>query len=410
MHFVSLALVAVGLTATPHFARSTEAIEALRRALATDTVNFADLATKDFAGTALTKADAAVARELIWKAHEVAIRRDRAAEIRDRKLTDGQLEMPIFLTTFGEKPTAGHSLWVSLHGGGNTAPRVNDRQWENQKKLYKLDEGIYVAPRAPTNTWNLWHEPHIDRLFGRLIEDLIVLEGVDPNRVYVMGYSAGGDGVYQLAPRMADRWAAAGMMAGHPNDVTPLGLRNVAFALQVGGKDAAYNRNKIAEDWGKKLDDLRHDDAGGYDHFVKIYENKSHWMDREDAIALPWMAKHTRNPIPERIVWKQSSTLHDCLYWLAVPADLAKKGALVVATRSGQTVDIGQMQGVEKLIVRLDDRMMDLDHPVKITHNGATLFEGIVPRKIGTLLQTLASRGDPELMFAAEVQVSSAKR
>jgi hypothetical protein len=410
MHIFSIALVAVGLTAAPDVAHSAEAIETLRRALATDTVNFADLATKDFAGTPLTKADAAIARDLIWKAHEAAIRRDRAVEIRDRKLTDGQLVMPIFLTTFGEKPTVGHSLWISLHGGGNTAARVNDRQWDNQKKLYKLDEGIYVAPRAPTNTWNLWHEPHIDRLFGRLIEDLIVLEGVDPNRVYVMGYSAGGDGVYQLAPRMADRWAAAGMMAGHPNDVTPLGLRNVAFALQVGGKDAAYNRNKIGEDWGKKLDDLRHDDPGGYDHFVKVYENKSHWMDREDAIALPWMAKHSRNPIPERIVWKQSGVTHDRSYWLTVPAGSAEKGTLVVATRSGQTVDVGQMQGVEKLIVRLDDRMMDLDHPVKITHDSRTLFNGIVTRSIGTLLQTLASRGDPQLIFAAEVQLSSAKR
>ena len=37
----------------------------------------------------------------------------------------------------------------------------------------------------------------------RLIENLVVFEGVDPNRVYLLGYSAGGDGVYQLAPRMA---------------------------------------------------------------------------------------------------------------------------------------------------------------------------------------------------------------
>jgi dienelactone hydrolase len=27
---------------------------------------------------------------------------------------------------------------------------------------------------------------------------------VNPNKVYVMGYSAGGDGVWRLAPRMAD--------------------------------------------------------------------------------------------------------------------------------------------------------------------------------------------------------------
>jgi poly(3-hydroxybutyrate) depolymerase len=36
-------------------------------------------------------------------------------------------------------------------------------------------------------------------MFARLIEDLIVLEDVNPDRVYLLGYSAGGDGVYQLA-------------------------------------------------------------------------------------------------------------------------------------------------------------------------------------------------------------------
>src|SRR4029079_18976971 len=128
---------------------------------------------------------------------------------------------------------------------------------------YTLDEGIYLAPRAPTNTWNLWHEAHIDRLFGRLIEDLIVLEDVNPDRVYVMGYSSGGDGVYQIAPRMADSWAGAAMMAGHPNDASPLGLRNVPFALQVGGKDAAFKRNEVAAEWGRKLDDLRKADPQG---------------------------------------------------------------------------------------------------------------------------------------------------
>ena len=61
-----------------------------------------------------------------------------------------------------------------------------------------------------------------------------------------MGYSAGGDGVYQLAPRMADRLAVASMMAGHPNDASPLGLRNIGFAIHVGALDSGYNRNKVA--------------------------------------------------------------------------------------------------------------------------------------------------------------------
>src|SRR6185436_20154386 len=173
--------------------------------------------------------EAAAAREELWKAHVARVKKERADEVKDKLIKDGKLEMPYAFKTFGKKPPAGWSLWISLHGGGGAPKQVNDSQWENQKKLYTLDEGIYLAPRAPTNTWNLWHEGHIDTMFTRLIEDLIVLEDVNPDRVYVMGYSAGGDGVYQLAPRMADTWAAAAMMAGHPNGVPLLSLRNLPF-------------------------------------------------------------------------------------------------------------------------------------------------------------------------------------
>lgn len=55
--------------------------------------------------------------------------------------------------------------------------------------------------------------------------------------------------------------------------------------------------------------------------------------------------------------------------------------------------------------MRLDDRMVDPDEPVTVTHKGKVLFEGTAPRTIGALAKTLAGRGDPQLMFAAEVAV-----
>jgi hypothetical protein len=322
-----------------------------------------------------------------------------------RKIFDGKLEMPFAYAVFGDKPVGGRSLFISMHGGGNAAKRVNDQQWENQKRLYKPAEGVYLAPRAPTNTWNLWHEPHVDRMFARLIEDLIVLEDVDPNRVYLMGYSAGGDGVYQLAPRMADRFAAASMMAGHPNDASPLGLRNLPFAIHVGANDGGYKRNAVAREWGVKLDELRKADPEGYVHVVKLHAGKGHWMDREDAEAVPWMTQFTRNPLPTKVVWKQGATTHDRFYWLAVPNGTAKVGAEVVASYDGQAVTIEKVTGVERLIVRLDDRMLDLDKPVSIVGAGRTLWRGVAPRTVGVLARTLAERGDPAGVFAAEVEV-----
>jgi poly(3-hydroxybutyrate) depolymerase len=391
--------------AAPDAAKSAAALKDLQAALAAQPASLADLATQDFARVALTRADAAAARALLWKAHLERMRASRAAELQGRVLRDGALEMPFSFKTFGKKPAGGHSLYLSLHGGGGAPKRVNDAQWENQKKLYTVEEGIYLAPRAPTDTWNLWHQPHIDRLFGRLIEDLVALEDVNPDRVYLLGYSAGGDGVYQLAPRMADYWAAAAMMAGHPNGVSLLSLRNVPFALQVGADDSAYGRNQAGKEYGERLARLREEDPQGYERFVKIHEGKGHWMGGQDKAALPWMARFTRDPTPRRVVWKQTGVAHDRSYWLAIPPGQARADSLVIAHREGQAVEITAAEKVATLLVRLDDRMADLDRPVTVTRGERKLYGGAVRRTIGVLVRTLVGRGDPKLMFDAEMAV-----
>jgi len=369
------------------------------------------LARQPFADAALTRPDAVRAKELLWEDHVARIRATRAAEMKARQLTHGSLTMPFYYKVFGDKPKHGRAMYISMHGGGGAPKRVNDSQWENQKRLYRLDEGVYVVPRAPTNTWNLWHQAHIDWFFNRLIEDLIVFADVDPNRVYLMGYSAGGDGVFQLAPRMADRFAAAAMMAGHPNETSPLGLRNLPFTIHVGGRDAAYHRNEVARRWADKLDELHAADPGGYVHWVKIYPDKAHWLDREDAAAIPWMAKYQRHLLPTKIVWKQDEVKHDRFYCLAVDPAAIESRAEVVAKRDGQTIDI-EATGVPRLTILLRDELLDLDQPVTVTSADTRLFAGRVSRSIAVIARTLAERGDPSDVFCAEhtVQLPARKK
>ena len=339
----------------------------------------------------------------LYQARAERLRVERKAEFEARVLAHGKHQMPVWYSVHGDAPAAGHSLYISMHGGGGAPAAVNDQQWENQKRLYQIDEGVYVAPRAPTNTWNLWHEAHIDDLFDRLIEDMVLFEGVDPDRVYLLGYSAGGDGVYQLAPRLADRFAAAAMMAGHPNDARPDGLCNLPFTVHVGAKDDGYERAAVATRWKGLLADLHAAYPAGYENWVELHAGKSHWMDREDAAALPWMAKHTRNSRPERIVWRQSSRLHERFYWLRVDESVA--GSRLVVERRGQTIQVLEAEGVTRLSVRLDDSMLDLDAPVVFQQGESLLFEGLVPRSAAVLEATLAERGDPRGMWCAEVTV-----
>ncbi len=128
------------------------AVYAMKKGLDTGDLWGDALASKDFAEVALTKADAAKAKDLLWDRHARQITKDREAEINDGKLVIGSHTMPIYLKTFGTEPKEGWSLWISMHGGGGAPKAVNDSQWENQKRLYRLEEGIYAVPRARPTT------------------------------------------------------------------------------------------------------------------------------------------------------------------------------------------------------------------------------------------------------------------
>ena len=376
-------------------------VAAIRAALASGGVTA--LAAAPLSAAPLSREEAAEVRELIWRTHADAERDARMRELASGEVRSGDVAMRYWTKVFGERPAAGRSLWISMHGGGGAPARVNDQQWENQKRLYEPPEGIYLVPRAPTDTWNLWHQGHIDALYARLIESLVIAGEVDPDRVYIMGYSAGGDGVYQLAPRMADRLAAAAMMAGHPNDAKPDGLRNIGFALHMGENDTPFNRNGVAAQWKESLAALAGADAGGYRHQAVIHPGKGHWMDRQDAMALPWMAGFTRNPRPNRVVWLQDDVTHRRAYWLEVanPAP----GARIVATRDGNRISIESAGDVDEVTLLLDDDMCDLDLPVSVTWNGAEAHSGIVPRTASATLRSLSTRADPAALHTACVTV-----
>lgn len=379
-------------------------LAALRSFLAEPASTRGSLAERPFAAIPLTRADAKAAAQLLWEDFADRMRKERRAEMEANVIKIDEWSMPFTYRVFGKKPPTGRSLYISMHGGGGAPKRINDQQWENQKRLYRLDEGVYLVPRAPTDTWNLWHQSHIDQFFARLIENLIVFEDVDPNRIYIMGYSAGGDGVYQLAPRMADQLAAASMMAGHPNETSPLGLRNLPFTIHVGEHDSGYKRNAKAREFGEELGQLREDDPQGYLHEVTLHKGKGHWMDRQDAVAIPWMAQYKRKAFPDRIVWKQDDVIHERFYWLAVDPEDLRKRAEVRADVDGQVFTV-RSSDVDRLTIRLSDDFVDLDQPVTVRTADRTLFSGVLPRTIAMISKALGERGDPVMLFTSEVTV-----
>lgn len=372
--------------------------------------NLHDIRTKDLQpapdfsdeSAMLTKALAPRAIRYVYDSIVAAEKEKRTTELRDKTIVQGDKTMRWLEKTFGQAPPTGRSLWISMHGGGEAPAHINHQQWQNQIQLYQPEEGIYLAPRAPTDKWNMWHQEHIDPMFNRLIENMVAYRGVDPNKVYLMGYSAGGDGVWQVAPRMADHFAAAAMMAGHPNEASLLGLRNLPFGIFMGANDAAVNRNKVAVEKSAEILELQKADPDGYVHMSRIYPGLPHWMNLKDAEAVPWMAKFSRNPWPKKVVWYQDDVTHRRFYWLQVPVGVAAKEQKIIAEIEGQKIRLkGDVpKGIQLL---LSDELLDLDQEIEVSINDQPSVKHKAVRNLKTIREALQNQLDPAITPSAVI-------
>jgi predicted esterase len=330
-----------------------------------------------------------------------------AEELAAKKIVMGDKTLKWMEKTFGDAPDGKHSLWITLHGGGQATAEENDANWKGYYGRYEFPPGsINVAPRSPANTWDMWFVKEVDDLFDRLIADMVLQRGVDPNHVYLIGYSAGGDGVYQLAPRLADRFAAAGMCAGHPNDVTPEGLRNLPFFLYMGGADAAYHRNTVVGEFSAKIDVLQAADSEGYVHRLTVFPGLPHNMQGREAEMIPRMSPLARETWPRRVVWKQSgSATHTRFYWLERAPEEVRPNEIYAAHIEGQTISI-ETPSSGSLTLRLSDLLVNLDQPVRVMAGGRVVFEGGVSRSFAAVAQSLREREDPDTVATALLPVS----
>ena len=207
-------------------------------------------------------------------------------------LNHGGNAMRFLMEKKGEPDENGrYPLYITLHGGGEWTPEDNDGQWYGMFGYYReaVQNGIYIACRGITDTWDLHFRPESYPLYDRLIQAMIRLYQADPNRVYLLGFSAGGDGVYQIIPRMTDRFAAANMSSGHPNGISLRNLMNCPFSIQVGVRDY-YSEDAMRCIRGAEMDQVLndyHDQMGnGYEHQVLVRVPAGHTFDDYNDITL----------------------------------------------------------------------------------------------------------------------------
>ena len=380
-------------------------------------------------------------RNELWTAYCEKERADETRISEDKKnaISLGGVTMKYGIKTVGKADENGlYPLYIALHGGGSDETgQINEDQWRQMASYYLggVKNGVYVNPRAVRDTWDCHSNPESYPIYDRLIENMILFRNVDPNRVYILGFSAGGDGVYQITPRMTDRFAAANMSAGHPNGVKLESLYNMPLQLQVGINDSAYNRNKVTAEYDYLLEKLAKKYGGGYIHKTNIHVGHAHnFADYDDAkheivdnvsaffrgkdygttkevtSALRFLDTYTRDPLPDTVVWnlgvRASMREVDSFFWLSAPG--VSSGIVTArADRETNTITLeGDGADAASLSILLSARMFDFEKPVTIVLDGES-YEVKPEIRREVMEETLAERGDPEWIFEDRIDLAS---
>jgi len=392
-----------------------------------------------------TQEDIKRIREYAFEEYLDKIRKTESArrtELVSGKITIGNITMRIETKIDGSPSDNGkYPIYIILHGGGaDPTGQINDSQWKGMIDRYRdptTYNGIFVSCRAIENTWDCHWVPNAFQFYDRIIEDAVAFMKGDPNRVYLVGYSAGGDGVYQISPRLADRFAAVNMSAGHPNGVSLASLYNLPIYLQVGELDKAYSRNTVTVEYGNKLLGYQKTYKGGYTHEVFVHVNKEHGVVGDNAKnpqtvvdniarwfalggkqgeggtktaithAAALMSQHTRNPLPEKVVWDLSARAAvrktTAFYWLDV--DISVNNGVIVAEydKANNKITISKCDVKNKdITILLNEEMVDLFKPVTlVVLNKETTYELQLDKEL--LRRHTDERGDPNYQFIAKI-------
>jgi hypothetical protein len=362
---------------------------------------------KDSPLDALLARDEERVRQAVWSAYKATpIHADLKEDLDAKQVRFENHTSPYVVRDVGKRPANGWPLVIAMHGGGGAPQEVNDSQWRVMQKYYKDHPEVsgykYLALRAPNNVWNGFYDNYVPPLVTNLIRQFTVFDDVDPDKVFLMGYSHGGYGAFFIGPKIPDRFAAVHVSAAAPTDgtISPLSLRNTRFTFMIGENDNAYGRRERCEKFDKEIQKLRTANKGEFPVEMEFRKGFGHGG-LPDRDKLKEMLGHTRNPVPRHLTWEPTDTIIKDFFWLHVPAPA--KGQTIEAVVRDNTLTI-TAQNVKTLAVGLDSRLLDSSKPLRLRYNGQESQVNARP-SLKTLCESLLQRGDPQRAYTIRLQL-----
>jgi len=275
-----------------------------------------------------------------------------------------------------------YPLVVKLHGYSTEIAKINfwvegiERGLKNSLQNNPNNQYIEVQPYGRGDAF--YHMLGENDVFD-VVAEIRKVYNIDPDRIYLDGFSMGGGGTWYIGLRHPDFWAAicprGGVTKDHSNFIGDLSIYTInALNLPVycihGDKDTTVP----IEHSKKMIESLK-----GYGYNVTFVEEKGLMHECSDQALqkrLEWLLMQKRNTTPKHIKFVCDTLSANKAYWLTVLSiqDYSKLGE-IEAEISGKTDIKIKTNNIDRFLADIPVEITDKTKSITITIDGTSKIE-----------------------------------
>ena len=297
-------------------------------------------------------------------------------------------------------------LLIALGGGaGRAIPTAQGMRESLEARGY-----LALIPQAGGGWW----EKGPTSAVAALVPEVQQLFSVDPNRVFLTGFSNGGTGTLLYATLWPHRLAAAAPLMGGgvlffgPEQPALVNIAGLPLLLVHGDEDEVIPV-RATVDTVKEIRRLNAD--APIESHVLAGRGHDIVIGNDDDLTLPFFEGKKRDPFPRRLRFATRSLEFGRDFWVDV---LAKDGGMAdVQAEIGPDNAIAvTTRRVNRLRLLLRRELLAADAPVVVRWNGREAFHGPFVEDCGLLASTWKKTRDPFLAhsFEVDLDVTRARR
>ncbi|OGS21141.1 MAG: hypothetical protein A2252_05825 [Elusimicrobia bacterium RIFOXYA2_FULL_39_19] len=288
-----------------------------------------------------------------------------------------------------------YPLYIKLHGFGGDMSKFN--VWFYSSNKIDTNSALGTTKKQyikvqPFGRGNVAYHNLGEKDVFDVIEEVRKTYNIDPDRIYLNGFSMGGGGTWYLGLKYPDFWAAIVPCAGftssfrvYKGDMTVFAKNAVNLPVYCfhGDKDTtvspSYSRAMV--DAFKKLGyPITYEEAKGLSHET---------FEENDIRHLDWALKQKRNRNPKKVRYVCSTLSANKSYWVSILSkiDYAKNAVIEAEIKSAGEITV-KTENIGKLLLDLPadfvksnkKAVIIVDNAPKIEVNTESTFQIILEK------------------------------